>query len=55
MQGRLQELEVDQKSLVEVNSQLRRDLEALGNKKGLVEEERNRLRHEMNGLQDQVR
>ena len=38
-----------------MNSQLRRDLEALGNKKRLVEEEKDRLRHEMNSLQDQVR
>ena len=47
-------LEEEQKSLMTVNLQLREDLESLGNKKIIVEEERGRLKQENNSLRDQV-
>lgn len=48
------DLEDEKKSLEAVNTQLKEDLEALANKKSIAEEEKERLRQDFIGLQQQV-
>ena len=48
-------LENDRMSLSAVNMALRKDMEAMGDKQRHMEEEKGRLTHQLNHLQDQVR